>query len=196
MEQGMSVQRRGHYDSYTRQPQTLGELERWLHAAGVHRSNPTSRPPVPLDPHDAAIDRLRTYSVVNYVELLSVGPVRRIIGEYALDRGISMEAAELASLQDAADALAPMPRLERTRETEKEKVRSRRPPLRDKVTEARDKWIYDLCIKGEAYDTIARKLPQKNARWTRISTKQGILAAARRYAQRHELPPPPPRQNL
>jgi hypothetical protein len=65
---------------------------------------------------------------------------------------------------------------------------------RDKLTDARDKWVYEQCCKGEAYDSISRQLPNKNAKWARISTKQGILDCARRYAERKGLPKPPPRQ--
>ena len=65
---------------------------------------------------------------------------------------------------------------------------------RDKLTEARDKWVYDQCWKGVAYDSIARNLPKKNPKWNQIITKQGILACAKRYAKRNGLPDPPPRQ--
>ena len=66
--------------------------------------------------------------------------------------------------------------------------------VRDKLTEARDKWVYNECCKGTAYDSIARNLPKRNTKWPRISTKQGILACAKRYAKRNGLPDPPPRQ--
>jgi hypothetical protein len=65
--------------------------------------------------------------------------------------------------------------------------------LRDKQTEVRDEWIYKQCCAGVAYDTIVRRLA-KRKRWQHISTKQGIQYAARRYAERNNLPAPPPRQ--
>jgi hypothetical protein len=46
-----------------------------------------------------------------------------------------------------------------------------------------------------AYDTIARRLPKQNKNWQAITTKQGILACARKYAERNNLPLPPPRQS-
>jgi len=65
---------------------------------------------------------------------------------------------------------------------------------RDKATEARNKWIYEQCYKGIPYDTIVIRLKKKPKSWDRIDSKQGILACARKYAERHSLPPPPPRQ--
>jgi hypothetical protein len=67
--------------------------------------------------------------------------------------------------------------------------------IRGKATEARDHWIYDECCKRTPYESIARNLPKKNPRWFPISSKQGILQAAKRYAERHGLPPPPSRQD-
>jgi hypothetical protein len=68
------------------------------------------------------------------------------------------------------------------------------PVFRDELTEARDKWIYEQCCKGVPYDSIARNLTKQNPRWNSIESKQGILAAARRYAKRRRLPPPHRRQ--
>lgn len=76
--------------------------------------------------------------------------------------------------------------------------RNRRQPSRAekaKRTEARDQWVYEQCCRGVAYDTIARRLTKKNPKWQAITTKQGILDCARRYAERHGMPPPPPRQS-
>jgi hypothetical protein len=64
----------------------------------------------------------------------------------------------------------------------------------DPATDARDKWIYERCVKLVAYDVIARKLREKPKTWPRISTKQGIRQAAERYAARHGLEPIPARQ--
>ncbi len=71
-------------------------------------------------------------------------------------------------------------------ERAREDAREKRPVKCDRLTEARDKWVYNECCKGTAYDSIARKLPKKNANWEIIETKQGILACAKRYAKRHE----------
>jgi hypothetical protein len=43
--------------------------------------------------------------------------------------------------------------------------------FRDAATEARDKWIYEQCLKGVAYDTIAFQL-KKKAKWDFIDRKQ------------------------
>ena len=68
------------------------------------------------------------------------------------------------------------------------------PVKRDRLMEARDKWVYGECCKGTQHKTIALKLPKKNPKWPRITTKQGILDCAKRYARRNGLPAPPPRQ--
>jgi hypothetical protein len=65
--------------------------------------------------------------------------------------------------------------------------------LRDAETEERDEWIYQQCCRGVAYKTIGSQLPSQNTHWSEMS-KQGVLQAARRYAKRHSLPEPPPRQ--
>ena len=65
---------------------------------------------------------------------------------------------------------------------------------RDQRTEARDKWIYKQCCDGVPYDSIARNITVKNKDWYKITSKHGIQAAAKRYAERHSLPLPPPRQ--
>lgn len=64
---------------------------------------------------------------------------------------------------------------------------------RDRETEARDKWIYQQCDAKVPYSTIIIKLKEKVS-WELIDTPQGILAAARRYATRHDKPQPPPRR--
>jgi hypothetical protein len=74
-------------------------------------------------------------------------------------------------------------------------ARKTRTVRRDKPTEARDKWIYEQCCKGVAHDTIAIRLKKKPTTWVRITRKQGIFACAKRYAERHALPLPPPRQS-
>lgn len=79
-------------------------------------------------------------------------------------------------------------------EEERTQVTTVRVGKRDKQTEARDKWIYEQCVGLVAYDSIARGLKQKS-KWAAITSKQGIYSAAIRYAKRHNLPTPPPRQS-
>ena len=66
---------------------------------------------------------------------------------------------------------------------------------KDRLTDSRDKWVYDQCCAAVAYDTIARRLSKKNPKWGPIKTKQGILDCAKRYARRNGLPMPPSRQD-
>jgi hypothetical protein len=66
--------------------------------------------------------------------------------------------------------------------------------IRDKHSEARDKWIYEECCRGTAYDRIAIILKKKPKGWARIDSKQGVRNAAIRYAKRHKLPDIPKRQ--
>jgi len=61
--------------------------------------------------------------------------------------------------------------------------------------EKRDKWIYQEAIKGTTWDSIKRNLLEKHKPWERIESPQGIINAARRYANRHNLTLPPPRQS-
>lgn len=64
--------------------------------------------------------------------------------------------------------------------------------------DARDAWVYEQCCKPDVkYDTIVRRLKERAAEenWKIVSTKQGIQEAARRYAVRHKLPPPPSRKS-
>lgn len=65
---------------------------------------------------------------------------------------------------------------------------------RSKETEARDKWIYELCVQGVPLWTIKTKLDGRTT-WDPIESEQGIDQAARRYAKRHKLPAPPPRRS-
>jgi hypothetical protein len=74
------------------------------------------------------------------------------------------------------------------------KKRDGKKAVRDKSLEARDAWIYKECCKGTAYDAIVIQLKKKPANWPRIESKQGIQNAAKRYAERNNLPPIPRRQ--
>jgi hypothetical protein len=79
-------------------------------------------------------------------------------------------------------------------QAEAEKARQSRLRSHDPKKEARDKWIYELCCEGVAYDTISRRLAKKKS-WDHIQSKQGIFACARKYAERKNLEPPPSRQS-
>jgi len=61
--------------------------------------------------------------------------------------------------------------------------------------DARGEWIYNEACKGTSLGTIARRLKKKPATWARIDTPQGIRRAAQRFAKKHNLPLPPPRQS-
>lgn len=64
--------------------------------------------------------------------------------------------------------------------------------MRDAETEARDKYIYEECCKGTKHSTIQRHV---KGQWSSSSLSiNGIRDAAKRYARRHKLPMPPPRQ--
>jgi hypothetical protein len=67
-------------------------------------------------------------------------------------------------------------------------------PKRDEKTEARDKWIYEQCHALKPYDQIVREL-KEHSEWDLIIRATGIIAAAKRYADRHGLPEIPKRQS-
>jgi hypothetical protein len=60
--------------------------------------------------------------------------------------------------------------------------------------DARDKWIYDECMKGTAYKAIVLRLKNKSPKWVPIESDPGVRRAAIRYAERHGLRPIPLRQ--
>ncbi len=62
------------------------------------------------------------------------------------------------------------------------------------ANDQRDKWIYAQAIKGTAWASIKRALDRKPETWERIETENGVKDAAKRYADRHSLPPPPRRK--
>ncbi len=76
---------------------------------------------------------------------------------------------------------------------QKKKLRKKRVASRE--AESRDKWIYQQCMNLVPYDTIAIRLRKKPKSWERIASKQGIRAAAVRYAERHNLDEIPVRQD-
>jgi hypothetical protein len=69
---------------------------------------------------------------------------------------------------------------------------------RDKWAESRDKWIYEQCLAGTAYDRIVTKLKTLavKRKWKIVSTKQRIQQIGNEYAERNGMEKPPPRQNL
>jgi hypothetical protein len=75
---------------------------------------------------------------------------------------------------------------------------ARKNVIRDKATEARDKWIYQQCCRGTPHDNIVADLKKKapKKRWRIVSSKQRIQQIGKEYARRHGLPEPAPRRNL
>jgi nucleoside phosphorylase len=97
---------RAAYDPCQRQPETLGELERWMYANAAGGSmcpRPVSLNPPPIP----GLDRLSAYCAARYGQKLSIETVLRLIGEYALITGVSTDEAKSIGLRDAADTLAP-----------------------------------------------------------------------------------------
>lgn len=64
----------------------------------------------------------------------------------------------------------------------------------DAAVEARNKYIYDSCMKGVAYSIVINRLRRKPRTWGLIESVSGIKKAAKAYATRHDLPMPPERQ--
>lgn len=68
--------------------------------------------------------------------------------------------------------------------------------------EERDRWIYDLCCRGVPHAEIRHRLNQQiasakadgRAVWEPHESNQAVHQAAIRYAERHELSPPPARK--
>jgi hypothetical protein len=63
----------------------------------------------------------------------------------------------------------------------------------DPRLEERAKTIYEEACEGKPYKEIQRLVNRKYPHLTRISTESGVWEAARRYAERNGLPPPPGR---
>jgi hypothetical protein len=71
--------------------------------------------------------------------------------------------------------------------------------VRDKKMEARNRWIYYRCKRGDqTYDQIADELRgvAETRRWPLCESKQRIYQIAVKYAEDNKLPPPPSRRNL
>ena len=62
--------------------------------------------------------------------------------------------------------------------------------------EARDHWIYQECFSGTPYKNIVTALRNRvqSDGWEPIETEQGILRAARSYAESKQWPEPPARK--
>ena len=72
-----------------------------------------------------------------------------------------------------------------------------RPRPRDEKTEKRDKWIYKSLSnihKTQKKVLVDLKEMAHKKGWPPISTVPGLKDRARKYAERHDLPPPPSRQ--
>ncbi len=68
------------------------------------------------------------------------------------------------------------------------------PPL-ETAADKRNKWLYEQCCKGTPYVEIRLKLKKKPASWERLDTDQGVKDAARRYAEKNNLPLPASRKS-
>jgi hypothetical protein len=95
------------YNPRARQPQTLGELERWFYANEAFMRATMIPPPIALNPPPIpGLDRLAAYCAARYGQKLSVETVARLIGEYALAHDVSTDEAKAALLQNVAATLA------------------------------------------------------------------------------------------
>jgi hypothetical protein len=61
------------------------------------------------------------------------------------------------------------------------------------LSDARDKFIYELAVKGVAYDKIASDV-NKTHGWLRLATGDAARKALDRYCKRHGLPMPSRKQ--
>lgn len=64
---------------------------------------------------------------------------------------------------------------------------------RDDASEARDRFIYDREIDGTPRKETRAAVNGRDG-WGRLESDNGVKFAARSYAARHQLPPPPPRK--
>jgi hypothetical protein len=70
------------------------------------------------------------------------------------------------------------------------------PERRPDLAEQRNKRLYEQSFDtNKTWEALASAVARENPSWPRLSTKQGAQLAAQRYAKRHNLPPPPQRQN-
>jgi hypothetical protein len=77
--------------------------------------------------------------------------------------------------------------------SEEEKTGGSRPYIRDEATESRDELIYNELCKGTPEPKIRGQVNAHEG-WGRLTTRQGIQQAAKRYAKRNRLSPPPARK--
>jgi hypothetical protein len=105
--------------------------------------------------------------------------------------GEPAEGARVRVLRDRADGTGPQ-------DAREGRKRTAATGSRDRKLEARDKWLYQQCCNGVPYKEIQSRLEEEGRRkgWRKIGSVQGIRAAALKYAERHQLPAPPSRQNL
>jgi len=71
---------------------------------------------------------------------------------------------------------------------------SKQAPQWDKLTEDRNRWLYEQCQACTPYKNIISELRQ-HKEWQRITSVQGVKKAATTYAERKNLSPIPIRQN-
>jgi hypothetical protein len=96
------------YDPFVHQPQTLGDLEHWMRAAKASANAQRMPFPVSLNkPPIPGFDRLAALALEETGGELTVEFFNRLIGRFVRVRGVSTEVAKAASLEEAADVLAP-----------------------------------------------------------------------------------------
>jgi len=64
----------------------------------------------------------------------------------------------------------------------------------DEATTDRNKWIYELVRRGDAYKTILARLKSEHSDWDQITSVNGIKEAAKSYATACGLEVPPRRR--
>jgi len=77
-------------------------------------------------------------------------------------------------------------------------ARERKPRKVDQQRARRNKFIYEQCLKGKKHELILAEVRRraKAGEWPTISSKQRVQQIGKEYSEQHELPTPPPRQNL
>src|SRR5262249_18427869 len=67
----------------------------------------------------------------------------------------------------------------------------RRSKRRNPKTDARNKWLYNLCRKGCKYISVMEKLKKvaKDRGWSILGSPQGVQQAVERYIERKKLRP-------
>jgi hypothetical protein len=69
------------------------------------------------------------------------------------------------------------------------------PQVRESLADQRNKWIYEQSFDlDNTWDGIRLRMKREHPEWKQLRDKQGAQQAAKRYAKKYELDPPPPRK--